>query len=104
MFASSQYAHGDENNQDSHGQIPGYAVVNLDSHYALNQNWKVFAKINNLFDNDYATFGQLGGNIYAIDPTLGEQFRTPSAPRAGWVGVTYEFGRSKSASTAVNAD
>ena len=96
MFASSQYAHGDENNQDSHGQVPGYAVVNLDSHYALNQNWKVFAKINNLFDKDYATFGQLGGNIYAIDPTLGEQFRTPSAPRAGWVGVTYEFGGKKS--------
>ena len=100
MFASSQYAHGDENNQDSHGQVPGYAVVNLDSHYALNQNWKVFAKINNLFDKDYSTFGQLGGNIFAPDPALGEQFRTPSAPRAGWVGLTYEFGGKKSAVSA----
>ena len=24
-----------------------------------------------------------------------EQFRTPSAPRAGWVGITYNFGGSK---------
>ena len=104
MFAGSQYAHGDENNQDSHGQIAGYAVVNLDSHYSLNQNWKVFAKINNLFDKDYATFGQLGGNIFATDPTLGEQFRTPAAPRAGWVGLTYEFGRPKGSAATVDAD
>jgi hypothetical protein len=34
----------------------------------------------------------LGQNIYTGD---NEQFRTPSAPRAGWIGVTYNFGGSK---------
>lgn len=89
IFATGQYAHGDENNQDINGMVPGYAVLNLDTHYAINKNWQVFAKVNNVFDKEYATFGQLGQNIYTGND---EQFRTPSAPRAAWVGVTYEFG------------
>lgn len=100
IFASGQYAHGDQNNQDSNGMLPGYAVVSLDTHYVINQNWKLFAKVNNVFDKEYATFGQLGQNIYAN--SVDEQFRTPSAPRAGWVGVTYDFGRSINASTSVD--
>jgi iron complex outermembrane recepter protein len=101
IVASSQYAHGDENNQDSHGKIPGYAVVNLDARYSINENWKVFAKVNNLFDKEYATFGQLGNNIYT---GIDEQFRTPSAPRAAWVGVTFDFGRAKTSVPSVERD
>ncbi len=99
IFASGQYAHGDENNQDVNGMIPGYTVINLDTHYAINQNWKVFAKVNNVFDKEYATFGQLGQNIYT---GADEQFRTPSGPRAGWIGVTYQLGTKKS--TSIDAD
>ena len=102
IVASSQYAHGDENNQDVSGMVPGYAVMNLDTHYVINPTWKVFAKINNVLDKQYSTFGQLGGNIY--NPGVDEQFRTPSAPRAAWVGVTYEFGRAKAATTSVDTD
>ena len=50
------------------------------------------SKVNNIFDKEYSTFGQLGQNIYTTDY---EQFRTPSAPRAGWIGITYNFGSSK---------
>jgi outer membrane receptor protein involved in Fe transport len=103
ILATGQYAHGDENNQDVNGMLPGYAVMNLDTHYVISPNWKVFAKVNNVFDKQYATFGQLGLNIYS-DPLVHEQFRTPSAPRAAWVGVTYEFGRAKVAKTSVDTD
>jgi outer membrane receptor protein involved in Fe transport len=92
IAASGQYAQGDQNNQDQHGKIPGYAVMNLDSHLALNREWTLFAKVNNLFDKDYATYGVTGQNIYNGEF---EQFRTPSAPRAGWLGVTYSFGGTK---------
>jgi iron complex outermembrane receptor protein len=92
IAASGQYAQGDQNNQDQHGKIPGYAVINLDSHFSLNSEWTVFAKVNNLFDKDYATYGVTGQNIYNGEF---EQFRTPSAPRAGWLGVTYSFGGAK---------
>lgn len=98
VMASSQYARGDENNQDVNGQVPGYGVVHLDTHYSINQNWKLFAKVNNLFDKDYSTFGVIGANIFNVDGAgnpISEQFRSPAAPRAGWVGVTYEFGRDK---------
>jgi outer membrane receptor protein involved in Fe transport len=112
ITTSSRYARGDENNQDSHGQIPGHIVVNLDSHYSINDNWKLFAKVQNLFDRNYATFGQLGvnefgrGGAWNNDPAAwnNTQFQTPGAPRAAWVGVTYEFGRSKSASAKVDND
>jgi iron complex outermembrane recepter protein len=66
--------------------------VHLDTHYRVSDNWSLFAKVNNVFDTDYATFGILGNNIFTGGTK--EQFRSPSAPRAGWVGVTYEFGKS----------
>jgi outer membrane receptor protein involved in Fe transport len=101
VMASSQYARGDENNQDAHGKVPGYAVMHLDTHYSLNESWKLFAKVNNVFDTKYATFGVLGNNIFN---GLDEQFRSPSAPRAAWVGVTYEFGRSKTQAAKTDND
>lgn len=101
VLTAGQYARGDENNQDINGKVPGYAVVHLDTHYSLNENWKLFAKVNNVFDTQYATFGVLGNNIFN---GLDEQFRSPAAPRAGWVGLTYEFGRAKTASAAVDTD
>ena len=92
ISATGQFAQGDQNNQDSHGKIPGYSVVNLDSRYTINHEWAIFAKVNNLLDKDYSTYGVTGQNMYNGDF---EQFRTPSAPRAGWLGVTYSFGSSK---------
>ncbi|MGC2166403.1 MAG: TonB-dependent receptor, partial [Gallionella sp.] len=62
VATSSQHARGDENNQDVHGRIPGYTVVNLDSHYAIGSHWKAYAKITNIFDRNYSTFGLLGVN------------------------------------------
>jgi outer membrane receptor protein involved in Fe transport len=101
VATSSQYLRGDENNQDVNGKIPGYTVVNLDTHYALSKNWKVFANLINIFDQNYSTFGLLGtneftgaGNSFSSNPATwnsNDQFRTPAAPRAGWAGITYEF-------------
>jgi outer membrane receptor protein involved in Fe transport len=92
MFASGQYAHGDENNQDVNGKVPGYGIMNLDTRYQFNNNWTVFGLINNVFDKAYATYGLVGTNIYNNSY---EQFRTPATERAGWLGVTYSFGGAK---------
>ncbi|MES2013114.1 MAG: TonB-dependent receptor [Pseudomonadota bacterium] len=100
VMSAGQYARGDENNQDVNGKVPGYAVMHLDTHYNVNDNWKLFAKVNNVFDTRYATFGVLGNNIFS---GFDEQFRSPAAPRAGWVGLTYEFGRTNK-SAAVDVD
>ncbi len=105
VMASNQFARGDENNQDVNGKVPGYGVVNLDTHYSISKSWKAFAKVNNLFDKKYATFGILGGNIFNVDGggnPIAEQFRSPAAPLAGWVGLTYEFGVTKNSTADVD--
>ena len=93
---SRQFARGDENNRDANGQVPGYAVLNLDASYRLARNWELFAKVANLFDQRYQTVGVLGRNFFngpgnAFDAALAapEQFRPPGAPRAAWVGIRH---------------
>ncbi|MDD2833282.1 MAG: TonB-dependent receptor [Methylotenera sp.] len=110
---SDVYIRGNENNkhrandgdgahvQDS-GKIGGYTVVNLDTRYKFgNSGWQVFAKAINIFDKEYATGGQFGENWFENGAFSGEdepsKFVMPGAPRAGWIGVRYEFGGKKSA-------
>lgn len=110
MIANTDvYARGDENNQDINGKVPGYAVFNLDANWSFHSNWSAFAKINNLFDKEYATMGVLGdnafnapGRTFNTDPTAweSEQFRSPGSPLAGWVGIRYEFGGPKRSSAS----
>ena len=85
----AQYAHGDENNQDRNGALGGYAVVNLNTHYQLSSQWQVFAKVTNLLNRDYNTFGILGQNMYTA---LDELAVAPANPRGVWVGITGRFG------------
>jgi outer membrane receptor protein involved in Fe transport len=97
---SSQFARGDENNQDRNGPVPGYALLNLDGRWRFSGDWELFATISNLFDRRYETFGILGANFFTgpgnsfdaagVQP---EQFRTPGLPRAVWIGLRYETGR-----------
>jgi outer membrane receptor protein involved in Fe transport len=105
VYASSQYAHGDENNQDSHGPVPGYGVVNLDSQFKLTRELLLFANITNLFDRHYQNFGLLGANAFtgpdrSFGPALGipaqpDQFRGLGAPFGFWIGLRYSFGGTR---------
>jgi iron complex outermembrane recepter protein len=102
VYASSQYAHGDENNQDRHGPVPGYVVAGLDTQFNLLPGLQLFANITNLFDRAYQNFGLLGANAFtgpgrAFGPALGidpvsEQFRGLGSPRGFWLGLHYAFG------------
>ena len=100
-YASAQYARGDENNEDVHGKVPSYFVVNLDARWQVTDQLQVFGRVNNVFDQEYEVFGVLGENFFngpdfTFDAAAvtNDQFRTPGAPRALYVGVRYEFGRA----------
>lgn len=85
-YHSSQYYRGDEANEDK--KISAYKVVNLHSRYKLNDNVQFFAKVDNLFDSKYETFGLYG----EPDEAPGFDFEDPrfvgsGAPRAGWIGI-----------------
>jgi outer membrane receptor protein involved in Fe transport len=106
-YFSSQYARGDENNEDANGQVPGYTVVNLDGRYQITDRLQVFGRISNLFDTDYATVGVLGedffsgpGFSYDRLAAAPSQFRTPGAPFGIWVGLTYSFGKPAGTASA----
>jgi outer membrane receptor protein involved in Fe transport len=95
---SSVFARGDENNQDVHGRVPGYVVVNLDGRYTVAKGWDLYARAVNIFDRRYSNFGVLGQNFFAgpgrtfdgVNP-INEQFRGPGTPRGAWVGLRYQW-------------
>jgi outer membrane receptor protein involved in Fe transport len=113
ISSGSIFARGDENNQDVNGKVAGYTVFNADANWHFHQNWSGFLKVTNILDKDYASLGILGANAFNTadksfnaDPSTWqvEQFQSPGAPRAAWVGVRYEFGGSKKSAPAVDLD
>lgn len=88
------------------GEIAGYTILNATTTYRIKPEWIMFARVNNIFDKEYATAGQLGQNPFNNAGTLnlasrrttsvGEDFIAPGAPRTAWIGVRYEFGGKKS--------
>ena len=108
---TSQYSFGNENNkhQGEGAKVRGYTVVNLDTRYKFaNSGWQAFARVNNVFDKEYYTAGMLGESFFTPDGTFDngddhfQPLYSPGAPRAGWVGLRYEFGGKKSTSSFDN--
>ncbi len=123
---SSVYMRGNENNaHDANGEnaegeqiaasgkVKGYAVVNMDTRYKLNNSgWQVFAKASNVFNKKYATGGMLGENWFEVDNGVasfsgsgeGDRQLMVGAPRAAWIGMRYDFGKPTGAAANVDAD
>jgi iron complex outermembrane recepter protein len=98
LAAGRIFARGDENNRDVRGAIGGYAVVNLDTRYAIDAHLNLFARIDNLLDRRHSNFGVLAENAF-VGPggsfdganARTEQFRGYGAPRGAWAGLQYVF-------------
>jgi outer membrane receptor protein involved in Fe transport len=98
VAASPQYAHGDENNLDATGRVPGYAVVNLDARWRVTRNVELFVNAANVFDARWQNLGVLGanyfrgpGDTFAPDLAAPAAFRAPGAPFGAWAGLRYRF-------------
>lgn len=95
IYNSTQVLRGDESNEL--GPVDGYAVVNLNTTYRINKTFAIFARVNNLFDSDYETFGLLGEPDEVFDGSGATQtfsdatFLGAGAPISGFVGVTASF-------------
>lgn len=86
LYSSDQFFRGDEANVTD--QLKGYWLFNARAEYKFNKNFALFGKIDNIFDNNYNSFGTFG----EPDEVLGDAFNdgrfvSPGAPRAGWIGV-----------------
>jgi outer membrane receptor protein involved in Fe transport len=112
VATAGSYLHGNENNANQaggtngegefvtgDGWISGYTVVNLQSTYRLSKHAQFFARLNNLFDRQYATAGFLTSNSFNANGTFipdpgnwtNENAVAPSAPRAIWVGMRFQW-------------
>ncbi|MCP4300028.1 MAG: TonB-dependent receptor [Gammaproteobacteria bacterium] len=89
LYNSDQVLRGDESNQVD--TLDAYVVVDLRGRYRINNNVELFARVSNLFDEEYETFGILGEEPSEVDVPLFEDFENPrfvgpAAPRAAFVG------------------
>ena len=53
-----QILRGDESNQLD--EVSGYTTVGMRARYSINEKMEVFAKVDNLLDREYESFGLLG--------------------------------------------
>ena len=108
VAASGSFLHGNENNANQagatnaagayiagSGSVPGYAVVNLQASFHINEHAEIFARLTNLFDRHYATAGFLTSNSFnpngSFIPDPGnwtnENALSPAAPLGIWAGL-----------------
>jgi iron complex outermembrane receptor protein len=95
LFVASQYFAGDESNQAV--RLPSYTVFNVHASYQINKTYQIYGRIDNIFDNRYATFGTFferddipnfanGGADFTDPRTV-----TPARPRAFYAGLKATF-------------
>ncbi len=92
IYNSDQVIRGDESNELD--KIDGYSLVNLRATYLIGPNFSAFARVTNLFDEDYENFGLLGEDPTEVLPNLADSrplFLGVGAPRGAWVGLRYRF-------------
>ncbi|PCI75811.1 MAG: TonB-dependent receptor [SAR86 cluster bacterium] len=89
-----QVLRGDESNQLD--EVSGYTTVSMRARYSINEKLEVFAKVDNLLDREYESFGLLGEEPGELGVPIIEDFTNPvflgaGAPRAAFLGIRYKF-------------
>jgi outer membrane receptor protein involved in Fe transport len=68
-----------------------YAVVNLRGEYRMSEAVRLFARIENVFNKNYATFGLLGEPDEVFPEFDNPRFYGAGPPRGAWVGAKVKF-------------
>jgi len=88
-FRSGVHLRGDEVNLLP--ETPGYTVANLRAEYRLSEAVRLFARIENLFDTKYETFGLLGEPNEVFPEFQDPRFFGAAPPFGAWIGVRASF-------------
>ena len=89
-----QVLRGDESNQLD--KVSGYTTVSMRARYSISEKLEVFAKVDNLLDREYESFGLLGEEPGELEVPIIEDLTNPvflgaGAPRAAFLGLRYKF-------------
>ncbi len=84
---SDQFFRGDESNTAD--TLDGFAVFNVNASFLVDPRFELFARLNNLFDTEYETFGVFGDASEVLGPAFSgvRRFVGPGAPFGVWVGI-----------------
>ncbi len=90
----SQVLRGDESNQLS--EVSGYTTLSMRARYNINDSLELFAKVDNLLDREYESFGLLGEEPGELEVPIIADLTNPvflgaGAPRAAFLGLRYNF-------------
>ena len=92
IYSGSRHFRGDEANLDR--EIGSFAIFNLLARHDLSDSIYLTARVENLFDKDYNTFGLYGEPDEVGIPGLTDdntRFIGPGAPRAYYAGLNLRF-------------
>jgi len=92
IVSSSRIFIGDEGNDQA--SLDGYGIANLRSTYRFTPNLEMFVRVENVFDQDYSTFGilaELEVHITEAPNAEDPRFLGPGAPRSGFAGIKVQF-------------
>lgn len=93
LYASDSYYRGDEANENK--QISAYSLVNAYFSYQITERFRLSAKVDNIFDHQYDTFGTYGEADEVLEDFYPDiespYFVGPARPRSFSVNVNYKF-------------
>jgi iron complex outermembrane receptor protein len=89
VVRSGVYLRGDEANLLD--RTDGYAIVNLRGAWNVNDNVMLFARVENVFDEDYETFGLLGKPAEIFEEFADPRFLGAGPPLGVWVGARVKW-------------
>ncbi len=90
---------GDDDVVARDASVDGYQLVNLNMRYEQSSNLTIFAKITNLLNEKYETYGAMAESVFRRNGTFVDdnegptvnRFVAPGAPRGFFVGLNYKF-------------
>ena len=99
IATSSLVTQGNEDGQTESGpanaKVDGYFLLNLHTNYRVTKGLDYFARLNNVLDRRYETYGLMANSIFnasGVDQDVGtSRFVAPGAPRSILVGLHYRF-------------
>ena len=95
LFVGSQYFVGDESNQAP--RLPSYTVFNLRASYQVDKTIQLYGRVDNIFDNRYATYGTFFDTTAVPNfangglPFTDARTVSPARPRSFYAGLKATF-------------
>ncbi len=95
LFVGSQYFVGDESNQAP--RLPSYTVFNARASYQVDKTIQLYGRVDNIFDNRYATYGTFFDTTAVPNfangglPFTDARTVSPARPRSFYAGLKATF-------------